>query len=176
MFKGLSHSRPAIRFFCPKKLNSLIFMIFKKTTRHYPARQGGAKLGSVCHPRMSKYVVCYVPARQFENHWISTDFMLGYGRLSKCCVFETFCKKVPPKWLQNGTPNVPTLSLNLTFWDVFSGTFKIMISNCQWVPACVVGSYTLHKNQLLSGLTNERTNGRKHQFDSTLQRKKRFAQ
>ena len=40
----------------------------KVITRHYPARQGGAKLGSVCHPRMSKYVVCYVPARQFENH------------------------------------------------------------------------------------------------------------
>ena len=88
-------------------------------TRHYPARQGGAKLGSVCHPRMSKYVVCYVPARQFVNHWNSTDFMLGYGRLSKCCVFEKNTKKVPPKWLQNGTPKVPTLSLNLTFWDVF---------------------------------------------------------
>ena len=30
----------------------------------------------------------------------------------------------------------------------FLKTSKIMISNCQWVPACVRGSYTLHKNQL----------------------------
>ena len=72
-------------------------ILHKFDTRHYPARQGGAKLGSVCHPRMSKCVVCYVPARHFENYWNSTDFMLGYGRLSKCCVFETFCQKSTSK-------------------------------------------------------------------------------
>ena len=65
-----------------------------------------------------------------------------------------FAQKVPPKWLQNGTPKLPTVSLNLTFWDVFLKTSKIIISNCQWVSACVLGSYTLHKNQLLSYPTN----------------------
>ena len=48
----------------------------------------------------------------------------------KSC-FLNFWQKSPPKCLQNGSPNVLPVSLNLTFWVFFSGTLKIMISNYQ---------------------------------------------
>ena len=105
-------------------------------------------------------VTCpHVSLRTTESVPISCWGTVDYPNVA---FLKHFAKKVPPKWLQNGSPKVPTLRLNLTFWDVFLKTFKIMISNCQWVPACVVGSYTLRKKQLLSGRTDARTDARTH--------------
>ena len=80
-------------------------------------------------------VTCpHVTLRTTETVPISCWGTVDYPNVA---FLKHFAKKVPPKWLQNGTPKVPTLSLNLTFWDVFfenlqNHDFKLPVGTSMW--------------------------------------------
>ena len=118
-------------------------------------------------------VTCpHVTLRTTETVPISCWGTVDYANVA---FLKHFAKKVPPKWLQNGTPKVPTLSLNLTFWRFFfenlqNHDFKLPVGTSM----CRGFIYSSQKTIIIR--TDARAHGRKHQFDSTLQRKKRFAQ
>ena len=83
------------------------------------------------------------------------------------CFFTSLTKKS----VKTGSPNRPALSLNLTFRGFRKNhVFKVSIAS----STCPGFIYQWQKSIIIR--TDRQTDGRKHQFGGTRERKKRFAQ
>ena len=130
-------------------------------TRQIPAGQGCANRRH-CHfmRRQLEYVVDTSQFRHsLDGHFQAGDTIITIG---------TFLQRFSKKSVKTGSPNRPALSLNLTFRGICKNhVFKVSIAS----STCHGFIYSRQKSIILQ------TDGqRKHQFDSTRERKKRFAQ
>ena len=98
-----------------------------------PCRAGSAKtllnasawLSSKWSPRASTSITSEIILS------LGAHFHAWYDGLGAFWFVVYFFKNVSPKHVQKLIPNMPVLKLNLSFWSVFSGTFKIKFSKCQ---------------------------------------------
>ena len=114
--------------------------------------------------RQLEYVVDTSQFRHsLDGHFQAGDTIIMIGTFLQCFSKKSF---------KTGSPNRPALSLNLTFRGICKNhVLKVSIAS----STCHGFIYSRQKSIILQ--TDRRTdNRRKHQFDSTRERKKRFAQ
>ena len=132
------------------------------TTRQYPAGQG-------CANRRH----CYFMRRQPEYVVDTSEFRYSLGGHFQAgdtiIMIGTFLQRFSKNSFKTGSPNRPALSLNLTFRRICKNhVLKVSIAS----STCHGFIYSRQKSIVFRTKNEER----KHQFDSTRERKKRFAQ
>ena len=105
--------------------------------------------------------------RQFHKRCSVLHFQAWIPMVSKDLFQTTLFQKVPPDGSKTGSKSGPRTCLHSflirvfeDFFSVFSQPFKIHNSNYQCPATLRHPPYATRRNQLFSGRTDERTNGR----------------